>query len=70
MHLMLQPVIEVAGDATGDYEVEIADQTAEFMVLPAPLAINWGLIIGIIAAVVVIGLAIFLSMRRRRSAQA
>ena len=55
----------VNNNIAGNYEVEIAGQTGEFRVLPAPLAINWVLIGGAIAAVIVIGFIMgFLHARR------
>ncbi len=60
----------ISKDTAGDYNIEINGQTGELKVLPEMLAVNWGLIIGIIAVIVIISVAIILSIRRRKNAPA
>jgi hypothetical protein len=58
------------GDVPGTYAVTVADQSGTFTVLAptvvTPEAINWPLIGGIIAAVIVLGLLAYLLVFRRR----
>ena len=64
-----QVTFTTSKDAAGSYSVSIANLSGTFTVEPAPApAVNWGLIGGIIgAAVVIILLAIWLVLRRRRA---
>jgi hypothetical protein len=55
----------VAEDAVGRYQVEIAGLTGEFVVARPPSKINWWLIEGIIAAII-LALAIWMFVRWRR----
>jgi hypothetical protein len=54
----------IAEDAIGKYQIEIAGLTGEFIVGELPSKINWWLIGGIIAAVI-LALAIWMLVRRR-----
>jgi hypothetical protein len=55
----------IAEDAIGKYQIEIAGLTGEFVVGELPSKINWWLIEGIIAAII-LALAIWMLMRWRR----
>ena len=54
-------------DTAGSYEITLDGEMGSFEVLPAPVAVNWPLIGGVIAAVAVLLTAIFLVTRRRRA---
>ncbi len=57
----------VVRDVAKTYSVDVAALTGTFVVKAVPL--NWWLVLGIIAAVIVMGLVIFFVVKRRKSAQ-
>jgi hypothetical protein len=60
----------VSREVVGNYEVEIDGLKGEYRVLPAPLAISWLLLGGVVGAVIVLGLATVFLVRRRKTVPA
>ncbi|MFC1933725.1 Ig-like domain-containing protein, partial [Chloroflexota bacterium] len=60
-------------DTAGTYSVDVNGLSGKFtvtaeVVAPTPTPTNWGLIVGIIAAVIIVGLLIWMYIRRRQVA--